>query len=63
MKATANHTEACSMGRRSNCASKVKAEIVLSVLTKQVTAAEACRSHGIPRRRWPGGENWPSRES
>jgi transposase-like protein len=35
------------MGRRSNYTSKQKAEIVLSVLTKQVTAAEACRRHGI----------------
>ena len=35
------------MGRRSNYTSKQKAEIVLSVLTKQVTLAEACRRHGI----------------
>ena len=35
------------MGRRSSYTSKQKAEIVLSVLTKQVTAAEACRRHGI----------------
>ena len=35
------------MGRRSNYTSKQKADIVLSVLTKQVTLAEACRRHGI----------------
>ena len=35
------------MGRRSNYTSKQKADIVLSVLTKQVTMAEACRRHGI----------------
>ena len=35
------------MGRGSNYTSKQKAEMVLSVLTKQVTAAEACRRHGV----------------
>ena len=35
------------MGRRSNYTSKQKADIVLSVLTKQVTLAEACRRHGL----------------
>ena len=35
------------MGRRSNFTSRQKADIVLSVLSKQVTAAEACRRHGI----------------
>jgi transposase-like protein len=35
------------MGRRSHFTAKQKAEIVLSVLTKQVTIAEACRRHGI----------------
>jgi transposase-like protein len=35
------------MGRRSNFTAKQKAEIVLSVLTKQVTIAEACRRHGL----------------
>jgi transposase-like protein len=47
MMAAAIQKEARSMGRRSNFTSKHKAEIVLSVLTKQVTAAEACRRHGI----------------
>lgn len=45
--AAAIDKEARSMGRRSNFTSKQKAEIVMSVLTKQVTAAEACRRHGI----------------
>jgi len=35
------------MGHRSNYTSKQHAEITLSVFTKQVTAAEACRRHGI----------------
>lgn len=35
------------MGRRSNYAARQKTEIVLSVLTKQTTVAEACRRHGI----------------
>ena len=35
------------MGRRSNYSAKQKAEIVLHVLTKQVTIAEAGRRHGI----------------
>ncbi len=35
------------MGRRSNCTAKQKADIVVSVLTKQVTIAKACRRHGI----------------
>lgn len=35
------------MERRSNYTAKQKAEIVLHVLTKQVTIAEACRRHGI----------------
>ena len=35
------------MGRRSNYTARQKAEIVLSVLSKQVTIAEACRRHGI----------------
>lgn len=47
MMAAAIDKEARSMGRRSNFTSKQKAEIVMSVLTKQVTAAEACRRHGI----------------
>ncbi len=47
MAAVFENKEASSMGRRSNYTSKQKAEIVLSVLTKQVTAAEACRRHGI----------------
>ncbi len=46
--AAANYRETCSTVRRSNYTSKQKAEIVLSVLTKQVTAEEACRRHGIP---------------
>ena len=45
--AAAIYKEARSMGRRSNFTSKQKAEIVLSVMTKQVTEAEACRRHGI----------------
>jgi hypothetical protein len=32
------------MGRRSNYAAKSRAEIVLHMLTKQVTIAEACTS-------------------
>lgn len=35
------------MGRRSNFTAKQKAELVLSVLSKQTTIAEACRRHGI----------------
>ena len=35
------------MGRRSNYTARQKAEIVLSVLSKQVTIAEACRRNGI----------------
>ena len=35
------------MGRRSNFTAKKKAEVVLSVLTKQVTIAEACRRQGV----------------
>ena len=35
------------MGRRSNYTALQKTEIVLSVLTKQTTVAEACRRHGI----------------
>lgn len=35
------------MGRRSNYSAKQKVEVVLSVLTKQTTIAEACRRHGI----------------
>lgn len=35
------------MGRRSNYTAKQKADVVLSVLTKQVNIAEACRRHGI----------------
>lgn len=35
------------MGRRSNYTAKQKAEVVLSVLTKQHTIAEACRRHSI----------------
>jgi transposase len=35
------------MGRRSNYTAKQKAEVVLSVLSKQTTIAEACRRHGI----------------
>ena len=35
------------MGRRSNYTARQKTEIVLSVLTKQVTIAEVCRRHGI----------------
>ena len=31
------------MGRRSNFTAKQKAEVVLAVLTKKMTAAEACR--------------------
>lgn len=45
------------MGRRSNYTGKQKAEIVLSVLTKQITIAEACRRHGITETtfaRWRG---------
>jgi transposase-like protein len=47
MAAVFNHKEDSSMGRRSNFSSKQKAEVVLSVLTKQVTIAEVCRRHGI----------------
>lgn len=35
------------MGRRSNFTAGQKADIVISVLTKQLTIAEACRRHGI----------------
>jgi transposase-like protein len=35
------------MGRRSNFTAKQKTEIVLSVVSKQVSMAEACRRHGI----------------
>jgi transposase len=35
------------MGRRSSYTAKQKAEVVLSVLSKQTTLAEACRRHGI----------------
>ena len=35
------------MGRRSSYSAKQKAEVVLSVLSKQTTVAEACRRHGI----------------
>lgn len=35
------------MGRRSNFTAKQKAEVVLRVLSKQTTIAEACRRHGI----------------
>lgn len=35
------------MGRRSNFTAKQKAEMVLSVLSKQATIADACRRHGI----------------
>jgi transposase-like protein len=35
------------MGRRSSYTAKQKAEVVLSVLSKQTTIAEACRRHGI----------------
>jgi transposase len=35
------------MGRRSTYTAKQKAEVVLSVLSKQTTIAEACRRHGI----------------
>jgi len=35
------------MGRRSNYTAKQKAEVVLSVLSKQTTIAEACRRNGI----------------
>ena len=35
------------MGRRSQFSPAKKTEIVLSVLTKQITAAAACRAHGI----------------
>ncbi|MDQ6945024.1 MAG: transposase [Actinomycetota bacterium] len=35
------------MGRRSIYTAKQKAEVVLSVLSKQTTIAEACRRHGI----------------
>lgn len=45
------------MGRRSNFTATQKAEIVLSVLTKQSTVAEACRAHGITETtfaRWRG---------
>jgi transposase-like protein len=35
------------VGRRSNFTAKQKAEVVLSVLSKQTTIAEACRRHGI----------------
>ena len=58
MMAAAIDKEARSMGRRSNYTPKQKAEIVLSVLTKQVTAAEACRRHGVTETtlaRWRAG--------
>lgn len=35
------------MGRRSSFTSAQKAEIVLAVLQKKMTMAEACRTHGI----------------
>lgn len=35
------------MGRRSTFTSQQKAEIVLAVLQKKMTMAEACRTHGI----------------
>ena len=35
------------MGRRSTFTSQQKAEIVLAVLQKKTTMAEACRAHGI----------------
>ena len=35
------------MGRRSSFTSQQKAEIVLAVLQKKMTMAEACRTHGI----------------
>ena len=38
---------AAAVGRRSNFTAKQKAEVVLSVLSKQTTIAEACRRHGI----------------
>jgi transposase-like protein len=35
------------MGRRSNYTAKQKAAVVLCVVSKQTTIAEACRRHGI----------------
>jgi transposase-like protein len=42
------------MGRRSNYTAKQKAEVVLSVLSKQTTIAEACRRHGITETTFAG---------
>ena len=58
------------MGRRSNYTAKQKAEVILSVLSKQTTIAEACLSglalwaapvnrssrHMGRRSRWAGGQ-------
>lgn len=47
MAAVFKSKEAGSRGRRSNVTSKQKAEIVLSVPTKLVIAADTCRRHGF----------------
>jgi transposase len=47
MAAVFTKRRAQSVGRRSNYTARQKTEIVLSVLTKQTTVAEACRRHGI----------------
>jgi len=43
------------MGRRSNYTAKQKAEVVLSVLSKETTVAEGCRRNGITETTGPRG--------
>ena len=47
MAAVSLMNKEAAVGRRSNYTAKQKAEVVLSVLSKQTTIAEACRRHGI----------------
>ena len=56
MMAAAIDEEARSLGRGSNYTSKQKAEMVLSVLTKQVTPLRPVVVTASARRRWRAGE-------